>query len=50
MVWEIKQMPASEYSGWIKFYTEKSRQQEADNGNLLAMDNDDLIRGLTGGI
>jgi hypothetical protein len=49
MVFELGAMPTSEYFGWIKFYQEKSRQQEADSGNLLAMSDDDLIKGLTGG-
>lgn len=46
---ELDAMPSSEYFGWIKFYQEKSRKQEADNGNLLAMSDEDLIKGLTGG-
>ena len=49
MVCELDAMPSSEYFGWIQFYQEKSRQQDADNGNLLAMSNEDLIKGLTGG-
>ena len=49
MVYELEEMPSSEYMGWLEYYKERSRQQEADNGNLMAMSNEDLIKGLTGG-
>lgn len=49
MRWELDAMPSSEYFGWIKFYNLKAKQEDADNGNILAMSNDDLIKGLTGG-
>lgn len=49
MVCELDAMPVSEYMGWIKYYQLRSKQDEADSGNLLAMSNEDLIKGLTGG-
>ena len=42
-------MPASEYHGWLAFFEERQRKQEADSGNLLAMDEDDMVSKLTGG-
>jgi hypothetical protein len=39
-------MSASEYVGWIDFHKERQRQEEKQNGNLLAGNEDDLLRGL----
>lgn len=47
-VYEVEQMSTSEYFGWLSFYEEKQRQREADNGNLLAMDPDNMVGALTG--
>ena len=49
MVCELEAMPASEYMDWIAYYQERNREQEAADGNLLAMSGEDLIKGLTGG-
>ena len=44
-------MPSSEYFGWLSFYKQKAEDAERDEqkskGNLLAMDEDAIIRGLT---
>jgi hypothetical protein len=45
-------MPVSEYFGWTSYYKQKNEEEERANqkqkGNLLAMDEDEMIRGLTG--
>jgi regulator of RNase E activity RraB len=52
-VYELKErMPVSEYFGWTSYYKQKNEEEERANqkqkGNLLAMDEDEMIRGLTG--
>ena len=49
MVWELDAMPTSEYMGWIQYHTEKAKQQDAEDGNLLAMDAESMSKGFTGG-
>jgi hypothetical protein len=49
MVWELERMPITEYLNWIKYMEEKARSDEADSGNLLAMDDNDMIGAMTGG-
>ncbi len=39
-----EEMTASEYLKWLAFYAQRQRQQEADNGNLLAMNPEDLVK------
>jgi hypothetical protein len=39
------EMSATEYFGWIEFYNEKKRKEEAASGNILAMNPDDLVKG-----
>ena len=39
------EMSATEYFGWIEFYNEKKRKEEAAKGNILAMNPDDLVKG-----
>ena len=47
-VYELKKnMPASEYVGWMMFYKERARKEDAKNGNLLAMDPDDMVKAMT---
>lgn len=52
-VYKLKEMPTSEYFGWLRFYRERSeeieRQQEVRDGNLLAGSTDDLVRAMTNG-
>jgi hypothetical protein len=49
MVWELESMPTSEYLDWIRYFDEKAKLQKADDGNLLAMEEDDMIGAMTGG-
>lgn len=42
-VYEIGQMPTSEYMGWLLFFAEQNRQQEVSKGNLLAMNEDEVM-------
>ena len=39
-----EEMTWVEYLGWVEFYKERDRKQDADSGNLLAMDPDDIMR------
>lgn len=41
-------MPVSEYMGWLAFFEDRNRRMEAEKGNLLAMDSDEMVRNLTG--
>ena len=43
------EMGAAEYLGWIAFYSERNRKQEAERGNLMAMDEDEIVARLTSG-
>jgi hypothetical protein len=42
-----ERMPVSELMGWIAFYGEKRRKEEASKGNLLAMDEGQIIGAFT---
>ena len=52
-VYKLKEMPTSEYFGWLRYYQQKSeemeRQQEVQKGNLLAGSPEDLVRAMTNG-
>ena len=48
-MYEIEDMPAAEYFGWLAFYEDKERQRQAAEGNLLAMDPEQMIGKLTDG-
>lgn len=52
-VWQLKQMPISEYFGWMRYcqklQEERQRQEEVNKGNLLAMSTQDMIKAATGG-
>jgi len=39
-----EEMTWVEYLGWVEFYKERDRQKDADSGNLLAMDPDDIMK------
>jgi hypothetical protein len=41
-----KEMPMSEYYGWMKYHGERQRQDKAADGDLLSMDEDDMIKGM----
>jgi len=45
-VWEINQMPFSEYEGWIVYMNQIGGER---NDNLLDMDQDKMIEAVTGG-
>lgn len=47
-VQEVRDMPSSDYFGWLAFYEQRSREQEKEQGNLLAMDEDEMVSNLTG--
>lgn len=47
-VWELHDMPASEYNGWMLFHAERVRQREVEKGNLMAMTEEEMIGNLTG--
>jgi hypothetical protein len=36
-------MSTSEYLGWIAYFEEKDRKSEAKKGNLMAMNEEELI-------
>jgi hypothetical protein len=38
-----REMTFNEYKGWIAFYAERDRQKEVQNGNLLAMNPEDIL-------
>ena len=40
-----EEMTFSEYQGWIAYYAEKDRQKEAESGNIMAMNPDDMVKG-----
>ena len=46
-VYEIDEMSASEYFGWVAYFEETRRKQEASSGNLLAMAEGEMIEKLT---
>jgi hypothetical protein len=46
-VYELEDMPTGEYMDWIRYMDERQRQREAEDGNLLAMEADDMIGKLT---
>ena len=46
-VWEVAQLPTTEYLGWILFAEEKARRGEVGKGNLMAMNEEDVITKLT---
>lgn len=46
-VQEVRDMPASDYFGWLAFYQHRNREQEKEQGNLLAMDEDEIVSKLT---
>lgn len=46
-VYELDAMPVAEYMNWMAYFEEKNRRREAANGNLLAMDEDDMIEKFT---
>ena len=52
-VWQLKQMPVSEYFAWMRYFEkrhqEQERQQQAADGNLLAMNTSDMVKAATGG-
>jgi hypothetical protein len=49
-VTDIKtKMPVSELMGWIAFHGEKHRKQQAKDGNLLAMDENQIVGAFTNG-
>ncbi len=39
-----QEMAWSEYNGWLAYFAEKDRKQEAASGNLMAMDPDEIMR------
>jgi len=43
-VWECKELPASEYLGWIAYFEEKERKKEVKRGNIMAMDSEELTK------
>lgn len=43
-MWEIEDLPITEYLGWINFFEDQQRKQEGKGGNILAMDEDELAR------
>lgn len=47
-VHELREMPTTEYFGWIAYFNEKARKREVEKGNLLAMDPDEMIKAATG--
>ena len=47
-MYEVEQMPVSEYLGWIAYFDEKAAAAE-NKDNLLAGSQENLIQGLTGG-
>jgi hypothetical protein len=38
-------MSATEYFDWILFYKEQERKREAESGNIMAMNPDDMVKG-----
>lgn len=44
-----QEMSSSEYYGWIAYFNEKNRRQDAESGNLLAMNPEDIMGKLNGG-
>jgi hypothetical protein len=46
-MYEMRQMPMSEYMDWTKYFAQKNKDQGPRN--LIDGNNDDLIKGLTGG-
>lgn len=50
-VWQLKQMPVSEYFGWVKYINEQSeerdRSERAAKGDLTAMTPQQIISRMT---
>ena len=50
-VWQLKQMPVSEYFGWVKFINEQNeerdRAERAAKGDLTAMTPEQIISRMT---
>jgi hypothetical protein len=40
------EMPFSEYIGWAHYFKMKASQRKGKSGNLLAMDTDEMLKGL----
>lgn len=47
-MYEIDELPMTEYMGWLAFFHERQREKEGQQGNLLAMESDDMVSALTG--
>lgn len=43
-VWEVKEMPTSEYLGWVAYFEEKERRKQVKKGNLMAMNPEDISK------
>lgn len=39
----------SEFMNWVAYFEDKARKQEAEKGNLMAMEEDDIVSTLTDG-
>ena len=37
------EMTMTEYQGWSMYFAEKERKESASNGNLLAMDTEEIL-------
>lgn len=52
-VWQLKNMPVSEYFGWMRYINlraeEAEKESQAAKGNLLAMDTSQIVKRVTGG-
>ncbi len=50
-VWQLKQMPVSEYFGWVEFINEQNeerdRSERAAKGDLTAMTPEQIISRMT---
>lgn len=46
-VYELEDMPASEYRDWIYYFDEKARRKEVKDGNLMAMTPEEAISRFT---
>jgi hypothetical protein len=48
-VTELEDMPLAEFMDWMRYFEERNRKAEAEKGNLMAMDEDEMVTRLTGG-
>lgn len=48
-MYEMESLSTSEYMGWIAYFEEQNRKAEGKSGNLLAVDEDELVGALTSG-